>query len=62
MEDILNKNIKQREELLKVRYQVSRNNIETIALIINELYSLEVSIDIELKVLIQEEDYGSLFT
>lgn len=62
MEDIIKKNSEQRAELLKLRYQVSRNNIETIALIINELYSLEIAIDIELKVLIQEEDYGSLFT
>lgn len=62
MENILNENLKQIEGLLKLKYSVSRNNIETIALIINELYYLEAAVDIELKVLIQEEDYGSLFT
>jgi hypothetical protein len=62
MENILRENTKQREDLLKLKYSVSKNNIETLALIINELYSLGAITDIELKVLIQEEDYGSLFT
>ncbi len=62
MENILKENIKKNEEFLKLKYERNQNNIETLALIINELYHLEIASDIELKVIIQEEDYGSLFT
>jgi hypothetical protein len=62
VESILKENLRQNDELLKLKYDVNKNNIETLALIINELYHLEVATDVELKILIQEEDYGSLFT
>jgi len=62
MENILKENIKKNEEFLKLKYETNQNNIETLALIINELYYFEVANDIELKVIIQEESYGSLFT
>jgi aconitase A len=62
MLNLLKENLKQNDELLKLKYEVNKNNIETLALIINELYYLEVATNIELKVLMQEEDYGSLIT
>jgi hypothetical protein len=62
VKNILKENLRQNDKLFKLKYDVNKNNIETLALIINELYHLEVATDVELKILIQEEDYGSLFT
>ena len=62
MKNILNENINKNNEFSQLKYNIRKHNIETLALIINELYSLGAITDIELKLLIQEEDYGSLFT
>lgn len=62
IDEMINNNIKERDELGVKKAIVRKNNIESLAIIIEELYHLRAVANIELKILIQEEDFGTLFT
>jgi hypothetical protein len=62
LEKLLAENQKQRSELLIQKAIVKEHNVKTLAFIIEELYHSHFCSDIVLRVLIQQEDFGSLFS